>query len=155
MKQLAIPIALAIITLAMIVPSSNNIALAADKTINCEDGCKINFKGKNDIDIKFGGGSGTVGPQGPAGEQGEKGDQGEQGVPGEDGAQGEVGPAGPQGAAGEDGAAGQDANLTEDQVNTLQFVQDNRDSIETIIEMLNNGTLSSTVEEVVDTNNTS
>jgi collagen triple helix repeat protein len=135
---------------------------AADKTINCEDGCKINFKGKNDIDIKFAGAGsgpqgekgetgdkgdqGEVGPQGEQGIQGEKGDQGEQGLqgepgpmgpPGEQGAQGETGPAGPVGPAG---------NASN---GTIISAQD-YDDLQIVLQMLRNGTLGSEVTEVVN-----
>ena len=97
-KQIAFLIA-AIALAAMVIPTYQ-IALAADKTINCDNGCKINFKGKNDVDIVIpAGGTGT---QGEKGDKGDKGDTGDPGAPGQDGTDGT------------DGQDGKDAELSEE-----------------------------------------
>lgn len=114
------------------VPLQNTFA--ADKTINCEDGCKINFKGKNSIDIQFGGGS--------AGQQGEKGDKGETG---------DQGPKGDKGDPGDDGKDGKDAEsqFDEDTVNRVNELTGKIDVLNEIIQSYENGTLGvpSEVEE--------
>lgn len=160
----------------MMIPT---VALAAttSKDINCEKSCTLNFKGKNDVTVKFGGGEGTQGPAGPAGPQGPKGDTGEagpKGEQGETGAQGEQGPQGPQGetgAQGNDGVQGPEgpmgpqgpqgpagnsssnasSTLTQEQTDAIQFVINNQPALQEIVNMFNNGTLGSTVTEVNQT----
>ena len=136
-KQIAFLIA-AIALAAMVIPTYQ-IALAADKTINCDNGSKINFKGKNDVDIVIpAGGTGT---QGEKGDKGDKGDTGDPGAPGQDGTDGT------------DGQDCKDAELSEDQTTALNFLTENQDSLSTVIEMLNNGTLGASIDEVPDNGN--
>jgi hypothetical protein len=146
-KLAAVAIA-AILSLGIIVMSPLNIANAADKTINCEPGCKINFKGKNNVDIQFGGaGQGEKGDTGETGQQGEVGPAGEQGIQGEtgaaglDGVNGTNGVNGTQGPEGPQGPAGTAAN------GTIISDQDYSD-LQTVLQMLRNGTLSAEITEV-------
>ena len=144
-----------ILSLGIVVATPLNVANAADKTINCndDDGCKINFKGKNNVDIIIGGAGqqgeqgekgekgdkGDTGEAGPEGPQGPQGEQGEQGEKGEKGDTGEQGPQGEQGPAGEDGQDG--TTLDEDTVNGINELTGKLDIINEIIDAYENGTL--------------
>ena len=165
----------AIIASGFVAYSPLQNAFAVDKTINCEQGCKINFKGKNDIDIQFAGtGSGEKGDKGDKGDTGEQGPQGEQGLQGEVGPQGEQGvqgpegPQGPQGPAGFNGTQGEQGpagiNGTQGEqgpagpegpqgpagtaANGTILSDGDYADLQTVLTMLRNGTLSSTVSQV-------
>jgi hypothetical protein len=128
----------------------SNIAVADSKKIDC-DGCTLKFKGKNEVVITFpsAGGSGEkgdkgetgdTGPAGPQGDKGDKGDTGEtgaQGPAGDQGAQGEQGPKGDTGAAG----GGGNETLTDEQIDAIDYINVNLDTLAEIIDAWNAGTL--------------
>jgi hypothetical protein len=155
----------------MMVPK--NIALADTKKVDCSDkNCVLKFNGKNSVEIVVNGGGqkgekgdqGEVGPAGPQGEQGPQGTQGEQGPAGPQGAQGDKGDTGDQGAKGETGDQGpqgekgdtgpagppgdasNSTQLTQEQIDAIQWVQDNKADLNTVITMLHNGSLSATLD---------
>jgi len=150
-------IVLAVIISMVMIPS-NTLATSkkdGDKDINC-DGCKLRFSGKNDVTITFpsgGGGAagqqGPEGPQGPAGEQGPAGPQGAQGEQGLQGEKGDQGPAGDQGPQGEQGPQGDtgpaggggNQTLTNEQIDAVDYVTVNFDTLKEIIDAWNEGTL--------------
>lgn len=147
---------------------------AADKTIDCEGGCTINFKGKNNVDIEIPaagsgqqgekgdkgdtgekGDTGDQGPQGEVGPQGEQGIQGEKGDTGDQGLQGEVGPEGPAGQQGEQGAQGETGpegpqGPAGTAANGTILSDQDYDDLQTVLAMLRNGTLSAEVTEVLN-----
>jgi hypothetical protein len=131
-------------------------ALAADKRVDCDKGCKLEFKGgKNSIDIIVSGGGGgagaqgpkgDTGPQGPQGQEGPAGPQGEQGAQGEQGPKGDTGDVGPQGETGpkgDTGAAGGGGNqtLTDEQLEAVDYVNSNIDAIKALVDAWNSGAL--------------
>ena len=158
---LTLSIVLTIATIGMMM-MPHNIAQATsskkdgDKDINC-DGCKLRFSGKNDVTITFpsnaGGGAagaqGPEGPAGPAGEAGPEGPAGPQGAQGEQGPQGEAGPAGDQGVAGEQGPKGDtgvpggngNQSFTDEQMDAVDYVTVNFNTIKEIVDAWNAGTL--------------
>ncbi len=145
-KQSIVAIIVASIMLVgFMVSTPMQTAFAADKTINCEDGCKINFKGKNDVDIEFGG----IGQQGEKGDKGDKGDQGEQGEQGPEGPEGPEGPQGPPGENGEDGT-----EIDEDTMNRINELTGKIDVLNEIIASYENGTLGVPTEVEEEENET-
>ena len=155
----------------MMVPK--NIALADTKKVDCSDkNCVLKFNGKNSVEIVVNGGGqkgekgdeGPIGPAGPQGDQGPKGEtgnegpagpqgaKGDQGEKGDTGAQGDKGETGPQGDKGDTGPAGppgeasNSTQLTQEQIDNIQWVQDHKADLNIVIEMLNNGTLGATLD---------
>jgi hypothetical protein len=126
---------------------------AASKKVDCDKGCKLEFKGgKNSIDIIVsggGGGAGAQGPTGPAGPQGDTGPAGPQGEKGETGPAGETGPQGPQGERGEQGPKGDtgpaggggNQTLTDEQLAAVDFVNSNKDALQALVDAWTSGAL--------------
>jgi hypothetical protein len=126
---------------------------AASKKVDCDKGCKLEFKGgKNSIDIIVsggGGGQGSQGPTGPAGPQGDTGPAGPQGEKGETGPAGETGPQGPQGERGEQGPKGDtgpaggggNQTLTDEQLAAVDFVNSNKDALQALVDAWTSGAL--------------
>jgi len=160
-------LATAVLTIAIISISASFIlmpqmALAAEskKKVDCDKGCKLEFKGgKNSIDIIVSGGGGgaagaqgpkgDTGPQGPQGQEGPAGPagpQGEQGAQGEKGDKGDTGDVGPQGETGpkgDTGPAGGGGNqtLTDEQLAAVDYVNSNMDTIKALVDAYNSGAL--------------
>jgi hypothetical protein len=130
-----------------------NVGEAASKKVDCDKGCKLEFKGgKNSIDIIVsggGGGAGAQGPTGPAGPQGDTGPAGPQGEKGETGPAGETGPQGPQGERGEQGPKGDtgpaggggNQTLTDEQLAAVDFVNSNKDALQALVDAWTSGAL--------------
>jgi hypothetical protein len=128
---------------------------------------KVVIKKGKDITINVNGQPGSSGTPGPEGLQGPPGPAGADGAPGQDGAAGANGTDGQDGAPGRDGVNGtngvdgkdgvngtngQDGRdgtngtqLTEDQLHAVNHVTAEMDTIHTILDLYNNGSLSNVV----------